>query len=169
MQLEHDVPHPPGTNTIDFQRKQFTAERIGWAAMVLLLVWTLLGGFGEGWLSRQKVWNAEQTVGLDYERFGRRDAPFRLRLELRPDASREALVVHLGREFLDAVEIERITPDYRSMIADGDGAAVTFDADPGARDYSITIEYKPRHVGRLHLTLRALRHSEITTDQFIYP
>jgi hypothetical protein len=169
MQLEQNVPHPPGTNPVDFQRKQFLAERIGWLAMGLVLVWALVGGFGEGWISQQKVWNEDRTVGLDYDRFGRRGAPSDLHLDLRPDKSAQELIVHLNREFLDNVEIERITPHYRSMVIDSKGAAVTFDADPSANDYSITIEYKPRHAGLLHVALRALGDDEITVDQFIYP
>ena len=169
MQLEPDVPHPPGTNTVDFQRKQFFAERIGWAAMALFLVWALLGGFGEGWVSRQKIWNKDHTVGLNYERYGRRDAPLNLHLDLRPDTSGDELVVHLSREFMDGVEIERTTPNYRSMVLDGNGAAVTFAADASAIDYSITIEYKPRHAGSLHVALRALGQDEVAVEQFIYP
>jgi hypothetical protein len=169
MQLEEDVSHPLGTNAVDFQRRQFVAERIGWAAMALFLAWALLGGFGEGWLSRRHAWNEDRTVGIDYDRYGRRDAPMELRLYLQPKGSADELAVHLNREFIDAVEIERITPDYRNMVLDDDGAAATFSAEPGASDYSITIEYKPRQAGRLHGELRALGKTAMTFDQFIYP
>ncbi|MEX2142725.1 MAG: hypothetical protein WD894_25950 [Pirellulales bacterium] len=169
MQLEQDVPHPPGTNTVDFQRKQFLAERIGWALMALFLVWALLGGFGEGWVSRQQAWSEDRTLGLEYDRYGRRGAPMELRLQLRPDKSRDELILHLNREFIDGVELERITPDCRSMVVDDDGSVATFSADPNANDYSITIEYKPRHVGSLHVALRASGQTEMAFDQFIYP
>ena len=143
MQLEEDVPHPLGTNTVDFQRKQFVAERIGWGAMALFLAWALLGGFGEGWLSHQSDWNDEGTVAIEYQRYGRRDAPFDLRLNLQAAGSADRLTLLLNREFIDGVEIERITPAYSSMELDAHGAAARFVVEPGDNDYSITIQYKP--------------------------
>jgi hypothetical protein len=166
MQLEHDVPHPPGTNTVDFHRHQFLAERIGWAAMALFLGWALLGGFGEGCVSRRQHSGANHSFSVDYDTFGRRDAPMQLRLQL---SAHDAFSIHLNREFLDGVKLERITPDYDKMVMDVDGAAVLFDGSPRTQVHAITIEYRPRNAGRLNVELGANQKSAFSFDQFIYP
>jgi hypothetical protein len=169
MQLEQDVPHPPGTNTVDFHRKQFFAERIGWGAMALFLSWALLGGFGDGWLSHRQFSNAERSVAIDYQSIGRRDSPMELRLRVQSNTNDDKLMLHVNREFLDGVMIEQITPQNHSMVVDGDGAELAFGVEPGSKDYEIRIEYKPKHVRTLHIALRIADLEEIAIDQFIYP
>lgn len=112
MHLEQDIPHPPGTNVVDFHRKQFTAEQIGWALMALVLLWALVGGFGDGCVSQRQSFSANYNSTLQYDTFGRRDAPMQLRLHLSP---REDFALHLNREFFEGVKLERITPDYQRM------------------------------------------------------
>jgi hypothetical protein len=169
MQLEHDVSHPPGTNTVDFHRKQFLAERIGWGAMALILSWALLGGFGDGWISQRQLGNSDGTVGLVYQSIGRRDSPMELRLRLASDTARDKLSLHLNREFIERVMIERIMPQNHSMVVDGDGAELDFDVEPTARDYELKIEYKAKHPGTLPIALRLAGQTAVAVDQFIYP
>jgi hypothetical protein len=169
MQFEKAVPHPPGTNDFDFHRKQFLAERIGWAAMALYLAWALLGGFGDGWISRRQANDAAETSALEYQRFGRRDAPFELRVRLQLDVPREKISLHFNRDFLDRVKIERVTPAYDSMEADADGAALVFLVEPEAGEHIFTIEYKPQQIGSLRAVVRPGQEREVAFDQFIYP
>jgi hypothetical protein len=166
MQFEQEVPHPPGTNNVDFHRKQFLAERIGWVAMALFLLWALVGGFGDGCVSRRQSYSANHSLTMDYETFGRRDAPMQLRLQL---SAKGAFSIHLNREFLDGVELERITPDYDKMVMEGDGSAILFECSPVAEVHAITIEYRPRHAGWLPVELGANQNLLFSFDQFIYP
>jgi hypothetical protein len=169
MPLEQNVPHPPGTNNVSFHRKQFLAERAGWAAMALYLAWAVLGGFGDGWVSKRRASNAAGSCTVDYQRFGRRDAPFELRLWMELDEPRDRIALHLNREFLDRVKIERVTPAYQSIEADSSGVALLFMVEPEPGAYTFTIEYKPQHVGALHAVLQAEREAEVALDQFVYP
>jgi hypothetical protein len=169
MQFEEAVPHPPGTNDFRFHRKQFLAERVGWVAMALCLAWALLGGFGEGWISRQQASNDAQSCTVEYERFGRRDAPFELRVRLQLDAPRDRISLHLNREFLERVSIERVTPAYASMAAEDQGAALVFTLEPKPGDHIFTIEYRPQHIGSLPALVRVEQEAAVAFDQFIYP
>ena len=169
MQPEQLVSHPPGTNDSHFHRKQFLAERIGWAAMALYLAWALMGGFGDGWISHRRASNDAGTHTVDYERFGRRDAPFKLRVRLQRDDPRDEIVLHLNREFLERVNIERVTPTYDRMDADSHGAALVFVAAKSPGEHTITIEYKPQHIGNLHAAVGIAEEADVEFDQFIYP
>jgi hypothetical protein len=169
MQFEKEVSHPPGTNDFEFHRKQFLAERVGWTAMALYLVWALLGGFGDGWVSKRQESNAAESCVIDYERFGRRDAPFALRVRLQLAAPRDRVTLHLNREFFDGVKIERVTPAYESMESDAHGAALVFVVEPRPGEHIFTIEYKPQHLGTVHAMVRPGQESAVAFDQFIYP
>jgi hypothetical protein len=169
MHFEEEVPHPPGTNDAQFHRRQFLAERLGWLAMALYLVWAALGGFGDGWISHKQASNDARSCLIDHERFGRRDAPFELRVRLRLDAPRDRISLHVNREFLERVNIERVTPAYQKMEADDQGAALVFTLEPKSGEHAFTIEYKPQHVGTLRVLLRPDQESEVGFDQFIYP
>jgi hypothetical protein len=169
MAIDADAPHPPGTNTVAFHRKQFFAERLGWGAMAMLLVWAMLGGFGDGGISSREVASDEGTCVVQYEGFCRRDAPTMMHLNLLHGTTGQSTYLHISREFLDAVRIERVTPEYRNMSAGEEGAVLQFDIKPGASDYSITMEYKPQHAGILHGMIRRDDEAGLPIDQIIYP
>lgn len=169
MHFEKDVPHPPGTNDFQFHRKQFLIERVGWFSMAVYLAWALVGGFGEGWISQTEASNDAQSCAIHHERFGRRDAPFTLQVRLRLDAPREDVALELNREFTDRVRIERITPAYQSMESDDDTVTLSFAGAPQTTEHSFVIEYKPLHVGTLHVAVQPAGAGEVAFDQFIYP
>jgi hypothetical protein len=163
------LPYPPGTNTVGFHRWQFIAERAGWVVMALVLLWALLGGFGEGWLSEQETWNQSQTLRASYERYGRRDAPHELKLLFEPKSNSDQLLLHVNREFVESVRIDRVTPRYDSMIVEADGVILVFQRAAAEGNYSVIIEYKPRHVGSLHASMHPGDRAPITLNQFVYP
>ena len=169
MHFEEQVPHPPGTNDFQFHRKQFFAERVGWFLMALYLAWALVGGFGEGWISQTEARNDGLSCAIDYGRFGRRDAPFTLRIRLRLDAPREELALELNRAFMDHVRIERTIPAYQTMAGDDDSVTLSFAVTPQKTEHSFIIEYKPLHVGTLHVAVQPDGAGEVAFNQFIYP
>jgi hypothetical protein len=169
MQFENEVPHPTGTNDFRFHRRQFLAERIGWFAMALYLAWALLGGFGDGWLSRKQASNDAQSCAIDYQRYGRRDAPFELRVRLRLAAPPDRISLHLNRQFVERVKLDRTTPAYESMQADAQGVRLLFLVEPTRGEHIFSIEYTPRRIGALHGVVRPAAEPEVSFNQFIYP
>jgi len=169
MSIEEDVPHPPGTNNYRFHWKQFFAEQVGWAAMALSLGWAIIGGFGDGWISRRDVSSETDDAAIEFQKFIRRDSPADVRLSLPLDASSDSIQVHISEEFLDAVRLERIVPLPEGMELDSDGATARFHLASGQGRASIAIEYKAKHPGRLHGRLRIAGGSELAFDQFVYP
>jgi hypothetical protein len=169
MQLQHDLPHPPGTNNAVFHRKQFLAERIGWAAMALYVAWAIAGGFGDGWLSRNEATNATGTCAVEYQRFCRRDAPLELRVQFEPSEPQQQIAMHFNRKFIDGAKIERVVPAYQKMELDPDGVTLLFAIEPVKAEYSFMIEYKPQHVGTLSVAVRPAQEAEVAFKQFVYP
>ena len=106
---------------------------------------------------------------MQYQLFGRRDAPFELRVRLQPDEAQQQVALHLNREFIEGVNIERVVPAYRSMELDPAGVKLVFAVEPETAEYAFTIEYKPQHVGTLQVAVRPAQEAEVAFEQFVYP
>ena len=63
---------------MEFQRKNWRAERIGWAVLAFILLAAALGLFGQGPLGGTVVAAGDDSLSLTYERFWRLSSPTRL-------------------------------------------------------------------------------------------
>ena len=94
-----------------FQRREWRAERVGWALMLALVIAGMLGVFGEGWLSQTSTEVVGGRLRVDYERIARHGSPASLRVALAPGAVATGVaLVWLDREYLEGVEVEGIEP-----------------------------------------------------------
>jgi hypothetical protein len=169
MTFEYDVPHPPGTNTPEFHRKQFFAERAGWFGMALLIGWALMGGFGNGLLSDQRLANDDGNLSIEYQKFARRDAPMEMRLTTATSAPDSELRLHFSREFVEGIQIGQFAPMPTAMKLDSEGIQVTFSIKPDDKPCRIQWEYKPKNIGLLHGNVQVNDQSALSFEQFVYP
>ena len=95
---------------IEFQRRSWRVQRIGWIAMVILVGLGLVGGLGSGPLSRQ-VLVVPGVLHLDYKRLTRYQSPEKLIVRLQSAAiSGREVGLWIDREYLDASKVETVTP-----------------------------------------------------------
>jgi len=156
-----------------FQRWEWRLERVGWAALAAVAVAAMLGLFGGGPLGRQSAASDDGGVSVEFDRMLRCQAEARLRVTIaappkpvRGSAGRE-VAVWLSREYLDAVELQRVVPDAARESAGADGTTFEFHI---ARDQpaDITFDFQPRNSGPLKALLRA-GGGEVAWRQFVYP
>ena len=147
---------------VDFQRRVWTAQRVGWLIIAAVIVAALLGFFGTGPLSRA----SSQGSGLrvEYERFGRLQQPMRLRFLL-PESKLDAEIA-LGRAYLETFRIEQITPEPREVAVVGPWLLYRF-AGPGP--LAATFDVVPQDVGRLAAAAEISATDSVAFEQFIYP
>jgi len=165
-------PSPPIGIEIDedlsFTRKEWTAQRLGWAAMAAVVLAGLLGLFGGGPLS-----NASTEVGplrVAYDRFERRHSPAELAIESALDSAEAGEVeLWLGDAFLDAVEIEAFSPEPEEFRAGADRVVYTFQVDDPSRPAKIAIDYQPDQVGPVVGRLGLVDGPELEFSQWVYP
>jgi hypothetical protein len=99
---------------LDFQRREWRAQRVGWALLSVFLIGATLGVFGGGGpLSSTKARADDGRLRVEYERFVRVGASSEITIET-GTALREGdagFEVTLGRDYFDAIDIERAVPE----------------------------------------------------------
>lgn len=151
---------------MDFQRREWRVQQFGWAVMLLFLVAAVAGLFGAGPISSSTTGEVNSALWVDYERFGRRGAPSRLRVHASPAAEEFKLLIDRG--YLEALKVENISPEPQSAEATGQWVVYTFRvAEPGAPT-AVTFEVQPDQIGPLRGRISAEGHTR-EFAQFIYP
>lgn len=79
---------------IDFQRRSWAVQRVGWGVMALVALAALLGLFGPGPINNAITGSKEAPLWLEYKRFGRfQTSAMLLRVHLGPRAGAMAKYV----------------------------------------------------------------------------
>lgn len=145
---------------IEFQRRAWVAQRVGWLVIAAIIVAALLGIFGGGPLSRAAV--EGDGLRLEYERFARLQQPTRLRLALSKTAPSE---VALKRGYLESFRIEQITPEPCEIEASGEWLVYRFS---GSGTSAVIFHLMPEEFGSAAGAARA-DGNPLAFRQFIYP
>jgi hypothetical protein len=150
------------------ERKAWTAQRVGWGLMGLIIIAGVLGLFGGGVFSKATVGAGGLTA--EYERFCRRSAEQELRLEVAPEEQRggEAVVV-FDREYLEAMELVDVLPEPRASTSGADEVRLTFAAASPGAPIHVRVLSRPREVGRLHGRVGVEGGSAVELHHFTYP
>ncbi|MBX3300654.1 MAG: hypothetical protein KF693_00405 [Nitrospira sp.] len=153
---------------LQFQRRMWKVERMGWSAMAILLIGALLGLFGNGPVSWTTA--SGESLFVEYQRFGRYQAPLQLRLHLQAGLVKDDILsFYLDRAFLADVQITRVTPKpvVEQPISDG----IRFIWSSNAKDGSmlVTVSYQPEHIGLLTSRMGVGDAASLSIRQFIFP
>lgn len=153
---------------IDFQRKEWRVERIGWIAMALLGLIGLIGLFGEGPLAT--VTAANGPVEVQYDRFERLLSPAQMVFQIAPEAAQNDEVrLQMGRKLLDGLEVEDISPEPDSMELTPDHVVYVFKIKEPNAPLQITFDMETAkagpHSGQVGIENGAL----VDVRQFVYP
>ena len=124
---------PKVEQDLDFQRREWTFQRIGWAVMLAIVVVGLLGLFATGPLSRTTVTNADRTLRVSFEGFTRFGAPTQLVIDVPPGAigGGEARIA-LSRDYLTAFQVQAVAPEAERVEAAGADLVYVFKVDQGS-------------------------------------
>jgi hypothetical protein len=154
LQIEEDLA---------FQQRDWRVQRVGWIGLALLITAALLGLFGTGPLSDSII--RGDGLELRYERFGRFDRLTRLRFELIGE-TQETTRLSIGRPYLDAVQIEQITPVPARVEARPDRLVYEF---PRHGPTAIIFYVKPDNIGIITGQAQVNKAAPLSFKQFIYP
>ena len=157
----------PVRENMAYQVKVWRFERLGWYALVLLVILGLLGLFSRGPLSTRDAHGVDGKVRVQYEMFHRNGStnPMQISVIGAPNATVE---LDLDGSLLEGFSIETLQPEPIRASSAGQGMKLWVQTDTDGR-------------ANLHLTLRGdglgLYKSKIsspgatpvTLDQFIFP
>jgi hypothetical protein len=153
---------------LTFQRRDWTAQRIGWVIMLLLVIAALVGGFGHGALGDARVGDPG-GLRLDYERLTRHGSSSFLRVQLPTVAGPSEVQLWLDRRYADRVRVESVVPEPESTELSWDRLTYTFKLGPGRRPPHVTFDITPIALWSTTARLGVIGGDTLTFSQFVYP
>jgi hypothetical protein len=151
------------------QEQMWKIQRIGWAAMALIVVLGLFGLFGHGPASRTSAGDKQGPLWIEYERFGRHQGSSELRLHVRAADTSKPISIWIGPDYAAHVDIQQIIPSpVKSTLVDH---GFTFEIAAAARHEPgvITLRLQFRDIGWVTGEIRLAGSDSISIRQFIYP
>ncbi|MGQ0811894.1 MAG: hypothetical protein ACT4OO_11820 [Nitrospiraceae bacterium] len=153
---------------MDFQRRTWKVQRMGWAFIALILLAAMLGVMGAGLLSRTTVGDAGGTTSVDYERFGRIESPMVLRVHAR--SSEDGRVhVWFDQEYLAHVQLERVVPEPEAGLTTSERVGFVFQAAAPSQLVTVTFHMKMLQSGRVSGHIGTAEPVSLRIQHFIYP
>ena len=158
LQIEEDL---------QFQERAWVVQRVGWGVMLLLVVATIAGVFGEGALSSATVGDAKQ-LKIEHERFVHYLTPTVLKIHVRAGPEDKKLQVRINSGFMQAVKVDNVVPQPASVETGDQWLSYNFTVEtPG--QVTIRIDLTPETIGRLSATINSGHGEPLSFRQFVYP
>jgi hypothetical protein len=151
---------------MSLQRRLWRVERLGWGALVLLVLLTVLGLFSKGPLSEAEVASADADLRVRFERFERNGAASELVVHARSGADGK-VVLGIDGDFLRSFTVESLQPPPLSSRSRGEGAEYLFAADDQGW-VTAHFSLRAQRFGVSHSSVSAAGDT-LPIAQFIYP
>lgn len=137
---EHPVPED-----MAMQRRTWRIQRVGWAAMALVLLAALLGLFAEGPLSDTTLRSGDGRLEIEYPRFLRNGATSQMTLRFATGTAGTADVL-LGPAIPRKLAFESIRPAPVASRTTFEGLILTFELGPEGRG-KVNLSIRPNAPG----------------------
>lgn len=161
LEINQDLPH---------ERLEWRIERVGWAAMALILSAALAGLLGPGPLSSAMAGERGSALWVEYNRFERYQAPAMLRVHLGPGAARDGRArLWLSREYVENIELHHIDPEPESVEAGPDLFVYTFNLTDPTRPAAVTFHLEANKFWRAPVGVGLDGGPRLNFSQFFYP
>ncbi|HEX3159523.1 MAG TPA: hypothetical protein VHQ45_13460 [Gemmatimonadaceae bacterium] len=155
---------------LDFQRREWRVQRLGWWVMGLVLVLALGGAFGRGPLAHATLGTPGGPLRVEYDRLARHGAKSELRLHLGPAAVSDGVArVWLDREWVDGADVEDIQPVPERVIVAGDRLVYEFQVGSATAASVIRFALRPDAMWRRELRVGLTDGPTLAATQFVYP
>ena len=152
------------------QRRMWVVERVGWAVMATIVVAALAGLFGSGPLANATAGQPGSALHLEYERFGRYEAPCELRVHVGGEYMRgDKLRLWISREYLDRVEVERTMPPAEESQLQSSRVIYVFKLAQTNQPVKVTFHLRPTGYGKAAGSIGIADGPDVQFSQFIYP
>lgn len=137
---------------IEFEKRQWRVQRVGWIAMALILLLAAAGGFGKGPLSHASARN--EDIRVDYERFPHSEAPSPMEIEVSSGRGSEANVrIAFNRSYLELVPFTHLDPEPLKVEVTPDELIFEF-AAVGDRPVRLSLEQTAHGPGTASARIR---------------
>lgn len=151
---------------LNWQRRSWFVNRVGWIVIFLFLVVAAMGVFGGDGPFREA--HAGEQGSLEYDRFTRLGSP--TELNVRPTAAsldQGKVVVGISSDYLADFNVDTITPDPDSVRTQAGEVIYTFLAGQPIGQIAFSLE--PRESGIQKAAVRVGTTEPVEFTQVVYP
>lgn len=153
------------------QRREWAVQRIGWAVMLLVVILGVVGLFGTGPISTGSTEAGDGALAAGYQRFIRHDGRTSLSFTVAGNLANESneIELWLPTSYLEAVEVQGISPQPAESKGAGDRTIFVFSVDDPSSSIDVEFSLRPRDMGRLHGEAGVTDGPTVRFDQISYP
>lgn len=152
----------------DFERREWTVQRVAWILLVIFVLAALAGFFGHGPAALAYLGQEGEPFEMKYSRFARFKAPIDLDVKLRPAAG-QAPQLWFSSNYLKSLRIEHVSPEPAQTQVNGDGVLYTFEAAEAEQPIEVSVHSVAEGMGRLSGRAGPSKESAQAFWQFVYP
>ena len=157
-------------SAVDFQRRMWLIQRVGWGLMAAFILAALAGSFGSGPASSRTATAPDGSLSVEYERFCTREKPQRLLLQVQPEANGGGnLRIRVAAEYLREVEVERIVPTPSQVILGQGALTYIFPVAKARQEAVITLYVRPERIGAISGWVGLEGAEPVRIRHFVYP
>ncbi|HEX7070896.1 MAG TPA: hypothetical protein VF190_08825 [Rhodothermales bacterium] len=155
--------------SVDFQRAEWRAERIGWVAMAIVIAFAALGFFGGAGPFERKTLQGE-GVSIEIDRFTRYQAPAVMRFFVEAGATKaDTVAVWVSSAYLDGVQVNDVTPEPVAVTSDASRVVYTFQLSGPGAGLRVTFHLMTQSIGLRRGTAGVFDGEPLSFSQFTYP
>ncbi len=156
---------------LEFQEKEWKAQRLVWALFALLLLLAAAGLFGDGFLAHARAGEEGENLWVNYQRFARIFSPQKMQVSVRPQAfsAQDAVEIRVDREFIEGVRIESIEPEPSSVELQADSYVYTFEVGELQQAHEIDFDVQFLRIGFHRAWFGVPAGDEVHLAYFVYP
>lgn len=143
-------------------------HKAGFAVLLIIIALAVSGFFSDGYFSDTVKKNTTGEVTLNFERFGRLQTEFKLKISATGQHS-ERNIYRIGGDFNDFYETQNIWPLPDSMYSKGDDMYLVYNANKNQEITEILLVVTPVKPGSAMSVIQLNSSPEIRFSQFIYP
>lgn len=160
IQISEDMP---------FQKKEWLFQRIGWAALLVIMALALMGVFGRGRVAKDSVGDPA-TFGIEFERILRHGADTRLEIDVGPGLQRDStLRIIIARDYFEKFDVEQIVPEPLGSGLNGDFVYYDFERKDSRVPVRIVFGLVSDHYFGLKSSIGIDGATTLTFGQFVLP
>lgn len=154
---------------IEFQRKEWIVERVGWVALLAFLVAAATGIFGIGPVSETSAEADDGTMEVHYERFLRNVGTATMTVSIRPSAVEAGKArLYISRDLLAGWRMQNVSPAPSTESSSEQWLIYEFDV-LGDTPPQVEFLYRGDGFGPHGGAVRAGDGAPVHVSQFIYP
>lgn len=150
---------------LDFQKREWRLQRVGWLGLLLLVLGGAGGAFGRGPLASAEAKAADNSFQLRYHKLVRHLAPEHLEIKINQPVD-DTIGLWFDAEFLSRVNVEDMVPEPIATSTGQGRVTYYFAVKAGGQ---ILVEYEPDRIGAQSGSLGVENGASLRIRQFVYP